>query len=686
MLNNNIVYDIRNALYALNTIVVIKQWARCLFVLVLFLSSQAIAVAQTQGITNYSDYVRSISIDSLLQQAEYLRTRNPKQARDFAQAAYNRALSADNGLRQAQALVILGYISWVQGLYEESLRTSLQALRLTEKEISVIPDNVGKDTLERQVCILSRQIGNVYALQKQYDMAINFFQSALKRAQKLNDTALIVLGLNNVGAIYYYRQQYDSAIAWYEKSLAYFSSGSLADYTALSYLNLAQAHSKKGLYEEAFYYASRALFICNSSGEKRYAVVALHTIAISQRKQKRFFDAEYALKRSLVLADSLGSRELLRDSYEEWTALEEGRGNFAEALRYHRLFKAMNDSMFSEQSATRIAALSAIHQEEEQRQEIELLRQTTRNQHFQRNSLVGGVIVLIVFLVLVWNRYRIKRQSEYALKQKNDAILQQQNAMQEQAEEIARINVDVSQRNEALNHANREKNDLMGIVAHDLKNPLAGIQGLASIILLEQRWNENVEQAVKQIILASQRMFSLIENLLDVNALESGSISFALQSLDGASIVRSIVEQLRPSASKKNIQIQLLLIERDSILVYADRNALVQVTENLISNAIKYSPHGSLVTVRLKQQSGTEGMESCFRMEVQDQGPGISEDDRKKLFGKFVRLTAQPTGGEHSTGLGLSIVKKLVDGMQGYVWCESAVGKGSMFIVELPQV
>jgi signal transduction histidine kinase len=104
----------------------------------------------------------------------------------------------------------------------------------------------------------------------------------------------------------------------------------------------------------------------------------------------------------------------------------------------------------------------------------------------------------------------------------------------------------------------------------------------------------------------------------------------------------------------------------------------MQVIDNIISNAVKYSPQEKNITIRLQSRAGV------VRVEVQDEGEGISPEDMQKLFGKFVRLSARPTGGEHSTGLGLSIVKKMVEAMSGRVWCESEVGKGATFIVELP--
>jgi signal transduction histidine kinase len=105
---------------------------------------------------------------------------------------------------------------------------------------------------------------------------------------------------------------------------------------------------------------------------------------------------------------------------------------------------------------------------------------------------------------------------------------------------------------------------------------------------------------------------------------------------------------------------------------------MLQVLENLLSNAVKYLPSGKSIDAVLRQQHNT------IRIEIREEGEGISADDMTKLFGKFARLTARPTGGEHSTGLGLSIVKKMVEAMNGRVWCESEVGRGATFIVELP--
>jgi signal transduction histidine kinase len=112
------------------------------------------------------------------------------------------------------------------------------------------------------------------------------------------------------------------------------------------------------------------------------------------------------------------------------------------------------------------------------------------------------------------------------------------------------------------------------------------------------------------------------------------------------------------------------------VVASLDRSLIVQIIDNLLSNAIKFSNHNTKVHVTLKDENQT------IRFEIDDEGPGITEEDKPQLFQKFQKLHARPTDGESSTGLGLSIVKKYVEAMKGKVWCESEFGKGAKFIVE----
>jgi signal transduction histidine kinase len=230
--------------------------------------------------------------------------------------------------------------------------------------------------------------------------------------------------------------------------------------------------------------------------------------------------------------------------------------------------------------------------------------------------------------------------------------------------------------NDQLTALNKEKDEIMGIAAHDLKNPLTAVIGNAEMLMLA-RDPSKVGTYAQRISSAGARMLHLIKSLLDANALEQGSFTIKAEPCSLTDLVLESLDHNRTAAQTKETQLDFHSSETTE--VRADRSASVQVLDNLVSNAIKYSPRRSVITVKIVSQP------DHLVVEVLDQGPGISEADQKKLFQKFVRLTAQPTDGESSTGLGLSIVKRLAEQMGGSVACRSALGQGSTFLFRLPK-
>ena len=188
---------------------------------------------------------------------------------------------------------------------------------------------------------------------------------------------------------------------------------------------------------------------------------------------------------------------------------------------------------------------------------------------------------------------------------------------------------------------------------------------------------QEIIDVVERILTNSRQMFELITNLLEVNAIESGRMNLSLEKLDILPTLQELVKHYKQRAKVKNISLQFQCQE-NKYMAQANENTLRQVLDNLISNAVKYSPHGKHINVRISQD------DNHVCCEIQDEGPGLSDSDQQKLFGQFTRLTPKPTGGEHSTCLGLFIVKKLINSMRGKVWCESKVGQGTTFIVKLP--
>lgn len=252
-----------------------------------------------------------------------------------------------------------------------------------------------------------------------------------------------------------------------------------------------------------------------------------------------------------------------------------------------------------------------------------------------------------------------------------------------------RTHLELKHARERLREMNEEKNEFMGIVAHDLRNPLGAITGFSEIVLEEMeswlsqadgKFNQSIKEVgacTERIREASLRMTEMAQNLLDVNRIERGEMQLELQPVNLESLVLSAIESQRLRATAKQQAIHFHAGGAPASVI-VDSDVMLQVLENLVSNAVKYSPPGRNIFVRLRTES------NAVLCEVQDEGPGLSAEDKRKLFGKFARLSARPTGGEPSTGLGLSIVKKMVEAMNGQVWCESELRNGASFIVKLP--
>ena len=216
------------------------------------------------------------------------------------------------------------------------------------------------------------------------------------------------------------------------------------------------------------------------------------------------------------------------------------------------------------------------------------------------------------------------------------------------------------------------------MAAHDIRNPLTSIRGFSEMFLGGDIGSISEEQKefISIIYQTSGEMLSLLNDLLDISVIESGKLKLEYQEESLADLLLARLRLNRVIARKKNINIKADLEDIPAILF--DTGRIAQVIDNLLSNAIKYSPQGSNVFVSLKKKG------EMAEVEVRDEGPGISAQDKANLFNTFQRLSAKPTGGETSTGLGLAIVKKIIDAHQGLIEVKSLAGAGSEFVFYLP--
>lgn len=245
--------------------------------------------------------------------------------------------------------------------------------------------------------------------------------------------------------------------------------------------------------------------------------------------------------------------------------------------------------------------------------------------------------------------------------------------------ELAGVAMDQMEMRLSAKIATTHQNQLLQIAAHDLKNPLTTIPVRADLIMLKKHDPAAVDKMCEQIKEAGLKMTRTIDELLTTASIESGRISLYTFKLDFAEIIAQIVDSNQALAENKGQSIELTI--DGTPYVVADEQRLTEIVDNLISNAIKYSPKGEQIRVYVHHR------DKKAILSVVDNGPGLTDSDKRQLFQRFAKLSAKPTGGENSTGLGLSIVKQLVDAHDGNVWAESnGENEGSTFFVEIPSI
>lgn len=246
----------------------------------------------------------------------------------------------------------------------------------------------------------------------------------------------------------------------------------------------------------------------------------------------------------------------------------------------------------------------------------------------------------------------------------NQFLLEQQSALVEQ-----------------LSKANQSKNRFLGMAAHDLRNPLASIRGIAEFLRDGAVGPLNPDQVelVETIHGAAHSMLDLVNQLLDLATIEAGELKLSVAEHNLAELVTKCAAMINREAAKKQTHV-VFEPPAQPVVVAMDAAKIRQVVDNLLSNAVKYSPPGSVITAVVSVDAAT----GHCSFAVRDQGPGIPEDERHRLFKDFSRLSVKPTGGEKSTGLGLAICRKIVDAHRGAIVAENLPQRGCEFRVTLP--
>ena len=264
-----------------------------------------------------------------------------------------------------------------------------------------------------------------------------------------------------------------------------------------------------------------------------------------------------------------------------------------------------------------------------------------------------GLSVFVTMAVVMICIAAIKRQ-QTKLEQRNTELLRINAESENQKNKLSITAKDLEIANESLSTLNKDKDEFIGIIAHDLRNPLNSVIGFCELALDETE-KLDITPFISDIKDSGERMLELTQKLLDVSQIEAFQGEIQKEDTDWNAVIEVSVGRFTGHAQQKQITLEYQLDSTAGVTIQSRPDWLDICMSNLISNAIKYTPRCGKVFIQSRK------FENRLEFEVKDTGPGISEDDQQKMFGKFVRLTAQPTGNESSTGLGLYIVKNMCE-------------------------
>lgn len=661
------------------------------------------------------DYAR---VELLVSRARQLQRQQPHQAIAYAQRAIELAERSAYAKGIADATLVLGYAEYAEERYDQAIENIERALT-TYQEIGDRQEiaraaialagsyfklgRYDKALLHLNTALTIRQeigdkkltasvhtnIASTYQAIGQLDLALEHYLSALELQEAVGDQHGVAITANNIGSVYFQLRHYETALHYTEQALSWLVHQGRYEETLSTLENMSRIYLRLNRTDDALTHLSHALLQAHQHGSDYHIAVIIYLIGQTHQQRgdiptalshmamalalfrrinadsdvltvlsaiARCYRDSNTPKRSLryykqaiEIARQIQSHLIEAELSDEVSHILEQLGHYQTALAFFRRSTELRRKVLAEDTEKLISVMEIRHRIERDAREKEIYR--------LRNVELANALA--------------------ELQDKTAALEEAYAELEQQQHLTAAINAQLQQANEQLQTLDRERSELLSIVTHDLKNLVASIK-LAAEVLRHPKTAakpETVQTMVGRILEVADSMQHLISSLLDVSALEAGRLSVDRVPVAMHTIAQTILERYQPHAEHKRIT---MLSSIEPAWVIGDRIRIQEIIDNLVSNAVKYTPHGGEVRVLLARRG------NVVRLVVSDTGPGFTEEDKKKLFKKFQRLSARPTGGESSTGLGLAIVKKLVELMQGTIWLESQPGEGAIFYVELP--
>lgn len=561
----------------------------------------------------------------------------------------------------AESLSGLAQIHSHWGEYDEALSKSQEALRFWEE--------IGN---KEGIANLFSGIGQIYKELGEYERAFGYFDKSLDYYQELENSREIVNMTLAIGDIYLRKEYFDKALEYFFKAEEIGKEFNNKKLKATTLSNIGEAYNKKGDYIKALDYQRESLILKEEIGDKKLLSVTYTQLGLIYYNVEEYNKALNYMMKGYEAAEYINFRYQINQCNFYLSMIYEKMGSYRKSLEAYKNYIEGKEAVNSEERQQALAELQTKYQLERKEKENERLRHTedlNTAQIWTQQLIIGFVLFILlgsfILSIVFHSRYQQNRGLNIQLSLKNKEIEHQQK--------------NVENLNAELKEANSMKDKFFSIVAHDLKNPFNSLLVLSKLLLddYDTFSDEERKQFIHQIKSSAENTYSLLQNLLSWASTQSGKAVIIKEKIDIARLSEEAITLLKPIAKNKKISLQSLI--NSKTLAYADKNMISTVLLNLVSNAVKFTPHKGLIELKAAEINGH------LQIEIHDNGIGISEENIDKLFKPDVKFHTVGTDKEKGTGLGLLLCKEFVEKNDGNIWVESAEGKGSSFFFSLPK-
>ncbi len=582
-----------------------------------------------------------------------------------------------------------------QGLLSIDVKNYLGAVQLFSKAVKLSKEN--KDTFSIANAYLYK--GVAAERRGDYDLAMESLTHAQQEFVKINDNGGLCASIVSTADIFYNLKDYNQALTLYFKAIDNCQDKDLNDFIENCYLKIGKIYLKKSQMEEALSYLNKYESLNNlqndtldiikakvalgeyysQNGNYSKSIIVLHNalnliqkypdiseegnllLALSRVyvKTKDLSQAKTYAQKGLIVASTLDEKELKANCYNVFSDLYEIQGDYRSAYYYKGKYETIKDSILNDHTINALRKLAGLKANTKDKKVIEELEQEniSLNHYWLKEKNKGYLllfvsILLLLFTIVLFTLFRAKAKVEKKLKQKN-------------AE---------------LEKLNATKDKFFSIIAHDLKSPFNSLMGFSEMLSLyaESKSYEEIMEYSGIIHNSTRKLYSLVDTLLQWSRTQLGTTEYKPERIEIGIVSSNIVSILRINAEEKDIVIS---IDIDNSLVgWADKDLYSAVLRNLISNAIKFSRVGSVITVTARQKK------QFVEISVADTGVGITKENLTKIFNIDKNISTKGTFNEKGTGLGLVLCKEFVEINRGTIWAESKLEKGSTFKFTVPLV